>query len=71
MDVGTRVPGAVDSLEGEEQWTAAVEKVILRAVEEGLRYRALVPDLAAVASGLSVDIHAAEHDFDDRPLVAA
>lgn len=50
MDYGNRVPGAGDFFKDEEQWTAAVEKVVSRAVEEVHRYRALVPDLASAAS---------------------
>ena len=50
MDYGNRVAGSGAFFKDEGQWTAAVVDVVARAAEEVLRYRALVPDLAAAAA---------------------
>jgi hypothetical protein len=49
MDYGNRVPGAGAFFKDEQQWSAVVERVVSRAVEEAHRLRATVPDLAAAA----------------------
>lgn len=49
FDFGNRVPGAGGFFESEEQWRGVVEHLVRQAADEVVRYRALVPDLAAAA----------------------